>query len=570
MPARSHLPARGAFVLLLVLAAGAMAPARAAGSAVASAASALADGERIYRQGLLPSGRALQAVRENQTRVEGATAACVNCHRRSGLGNVEGNYVVPPITAKYLMRTAVDNTSDMNMPHVAGYHQGHTPYTDASLARALRDGIASDGRTLSALMPRYTLDDRAMGDLVSYLRQLSTGPFPGVSDTDLQFATIITPDADPVARQAMLEVMQRFFATQSEVIAAETRPMKSTHEIKYRVTRQWHLHVWELTGPAQTWERQLRDKMSVEPVFAVVAGLGGADWAPIHDFCEGERVPCLFPNVDLPVVRETDFYPAYFSRGVLLEADLLAQWSADPAAAPGVRRLVQVYRRGDVGMAGADALGAAARSAGRTVSNRELAPDADAQGLAAALAGIGPHDALMLWLRPADLAALPPAAAPAALIMLSGLMGDMESAPLPAAWRPRVHMSYPIDLPQRRLARMNFPYGWFKVQHLPVTSERVQVNTYLACVITAETLGHVLDSFVPEYLMERLEMMVSRRLANAYFPRLGLAPGQRFASKGGYVVHFAQDGAPAALPATVDRRTSHARPIVADTDWIVP
>jgi cytochrome c553 len=540
------------------------------GAGLPAPATELQDGERIYREGMLPSGMALRALRENETRVEGATAACVNCHRRSGLGNVEGNYVVPPITAKYLMRSAADNNSDMSMPHVAGYHQGHVPYTDDSLARVLRDGIASDGRTLSALMPRYTLDDRAMADLQAYLRQLSTGPFPGVSDTDLQFATIITPDADPVARKAMLEVLQRFFTTQADVIAAETRPMKASREIKYRVTRQWHLHVWELSGPEATWEQQLDDHLRVEPVFAVVSGLGGANWAPVHRFCESQHVPCLFPNVDLPVVRETDFYPAYFSRGVLLEADLLAQFSADPARASGAQRLVQVYRRGDVGVAAAEALGAAVRNGGRAVLNRELAPDADAHALAMALDGVGPADILMLWLRPRDLAELPARAPGAGLILVSGLMGEMESAPLPAAWRPLVHMSYPMDLPQRRLARMNFPYGWFKVERLPVTSERVQVNTYLACVITAETLGHVLDSFVPDYLLERLEMMVSRRLANAYYPRLGLAPGQRFASKGGYIVHFDDRGAPAALPATADRRESRALPVVADTDWIVP
>jgi hypothetical protein len=547
-------------------------PAKAAGAEAAAAGGGpeLQAGERIYREGILPSGQPLRALRENQTRVEGATAACVNCHRRSGLGNVEGNYVVPPITEKYLMRSAADNNSDMSMPHVAGYHQGHVPYSDQTLARALREGQASDGRELSPLMPRYTLDDRAMGALLGHLRQLSTGPFPGVSDTDLQFATIVTPDADPVARKAMLDVMQRFFATQADVIAAETRPMKASREIKYRVTRQWHLHVWELAGPASTWEQQLVDHLRIEPVFAVISGIGGADWAPVHHFCENQHVPCLFPNVDLPVVRETDFYPAYFSRGVLLEADLLAQWSADAQRSAGVTRLVQVYRRGDVGAAAAQALGAAARNAGRTVIDHELVPDADAQALSGALKGLGLHDALMLWLRPADLAALPPQAPGAALAMISGLMGGLESAPLPAAWRSRVHMSYPLDLPQRRLARMNFPYGWFKVQRMPITAERVQVNTYLACVITAETLGHVLDSFVPDYLLERLEMMVSRRLANAYYPRLGLAPGQRFASKGGYIVHLDDSGALAALPATADRRESRALPVVADSEWIVP
>jgi hypothetical protein len=557
----------GALCAALWLAMGGPAPAEPADAAADAAATAR--GQRIYREGVLPSGKALAAVRENRTAVQGPTAACVNCHRRSGLGNVEGNYVVPPITAKYLMRSVAENAADLNMSHVAGYHQGHVPYTESTLARALREGVASDGRTLSGLMPRYDLDAGAMADLSAYLGQLGAGPFPGVSDGALQFATIITPDADPVERAAMLQVMERFFAIQAEVIAAETRPLRSSREIKYRVTRQWHLHVWELTGPPATWERQLHEKMAIEPVFAVVSGLGRSTWEPVHRFCEDAQVPCLFPNVDLPVVREGDFYTAYFSRGVLLEADLLGQWLGGAADRAGSGRMVQVYRRGDVGVAASASLAAAARAEGWTVEARELPAQAQAGDVARALADVGRGDALMLWLRAPDLAALP-TAPPADTVLASGLLTGLESAPLPPAWRARAHLSYPVDLPQRRLARMNFPFGWFRVQHIPITAERVQVDTYLACVITAETLGHVLDSFVPDYLLERLEMMISRRLANAYFPRLGLAPGQRFASKGGYVVHFDESGAAAALPATADPGPSQARSVAADTEWVVP
>jgi cytochrome c553 len=35
-------------------------------------------------------------------RTEGADAACVNCHHRSGLGTTEGRIVIPPIADRYL------------------------------------------------------------------------------------------------------------------------------------------------------------------------------------------------------------------------------------------------------------------------------------------------------------------------------------------------------------------------------------------------------------------------------------------------------------------------------------
>jgi hypothetical protein len=93
------------------------------------------------------------------------------------------------------------------------------------------------------------------------------------------------------------------------------------------------------------------------------------------------------------------------------------------------------------------------------------------------------------------------------------------------------------------------------VRNIPVVAERVQTDTYLACAILAETTGHMLDSFVRDYFIERLEMLLSHRLVNAHYPRLSLAPGQRFASKGGYLARFADE--------------SGSR-LVADSEWIVP
>jgi len=52
-----------------------------------------------------------------------------------------------------------------------------------------------------------------------------------------------------------------------------------------------------------------------------------------------------------------------------------------------------------------------------------------------------------------------------------------------------------------------------------------------------------------------MEVLLSHRLVNGYYPRLGLAPGQRFASKGGYFVHFAEP---------------HGTRVVADSDWLTP
>jgi len=509
-------------------------------------------GERLYREGVLPSGRPLVGERDAGASVDGNLAACVTCHRRSGLGSWEGQIVIPPIIGRYLFRPGARNVEDPDLPHVQGYVPHRDPYTDATLARAIRDGIDQTGRKLSYLMPRYKLDEPTMKSLIAYLKDLTSKPVPGVGGDVLHFATVITPDADPTARQGMLDVLRQFFADKDAGYRGESRPLQSTRGVMYRVQRKWELHVWELAGDPSTWQQQLERHLEAEPVMAVISGLAGKTWAPVHRFCETSGVPCLLPNVDLPVVAEQDFYPVYFSKGVLLEAQLVARRLRDDHA--GVSRVVQVYRDADIGAAAGPALAHALAPTGIPLVHPALAGGGQRE-LAAALADVRAGDALMLWLRPDDLAALPPTPPAAATVFVSGLMGKLEDAPLPAAWRKVARLSYPYDLPDARRVRMNFPLGWFKVRHIPIVDERVQTDTYLACVILSETLGHMLDSFVRDYLVERVEVMLSHRQVNGYYPRLGLAPGQRFASKGGYVVRFAGDSGSRLVP---------------DGEWTVP
>ena len=511
--------------------------------------------ELLYRQGVLPSGKPLRGEQESGVAVEGATAACANCHRRSGLGSWEGQIVIPPVIGRYLLRPGARNVEDPDLPHVQGYVPRREAYTDETLARAIREGVDQQGRKLNPLMPRYKLDGATMASLVAYLKGLTSQPVPGVEGDTLHFATVVTPDADPVARQGMLDVLQQFFADKNAGYRAETPPLKSTRGVMYRVNRKWQLHVWELTGPPETWEKQLAAHLAQTPVFALISGIGGKTWAPVHRFCEREAIPCLLPNVALPVVAEQDFYSVYFSKGVLLEAELAARQLRDSREKLGLKRVVQVLRAGNVGGEAAKALEAAVAGAGLATATKVVGAGEAKKELAAALSDVHGTDAVVLWLRPDDLKALPAAPPAAPALYLSGLMGRLEDAPLPAAWRGPARMTYPYDLPEQRKVRMNFPLGWFNVRHIQVVDERVQTDTYLACTILAETVGHMLDSFVRDYLVERIEVLLSHRLVNAHYPRLGLAPGQRFASKGGYLVRFAQPG---------------GKKLAAEGDWVAP
>ncbi len=116
-------------------------------------------GEAIYRNGVLPSGTPLEATREAGVSMQGVDAACVNCHRRSGFGSKEGLISIPPITGRYLLRQRAD---DLDLPYLESMRQERNPYTDVTLARAIREGLDSEGKPLSYLMPRFKLNDADM------------------------------------------------------------------------------------------------------------------------------------------------------------------------------------------------------------------------------------------------------------------------------------------------------------------------------------------------------------------------------------------------------------------------
>jgi hypothetical protein len=511
--------------------------------ALGAAQGAHTGAEALYRRGILPSGQPVRATRSAGESLEGSAAACVNCHRRSGLGSSEGNIAIPPIAGPYLFTPRGTSLERLGVPVVDTARINHEPYTDESLARAIREGVGANGRPLNYLMPRYPLDAAAMSALIDYLKGMSVSPAPGATPTELHFATIITPDADPVKRRGLLAVMNQYFVDKNNAAARTKAPtLYSSHVTMFRVERRWRLHVWELTGAPSTWERQLRAHLAAEPVFAVLSGLGGSNFEPVHRFCEEERLPCLFPNVEAPVGSDTDFYTVYFSRGVLLEAELIARGLHDDPKRP--QRIVQVFRAGDVGQAAAHELQSAQHGSGPPVVNRVLSPHGSATELAEALREAGPADALVLWLRPGELRALTGLAPRTSNVWVSGEMGGLEQAPLPAEWRTAARMTYPADLPGQRVVRVDYALSWFRLRKIPLLAEQMQVDTYLALGLVAETLNHMGDAFVRDYLLERIEVALDHRVLTGYYPHLTLAPGQRFASKGGYLVRFTQAQGP--------------------------
>lgn len=508
-------------------------------------------GKRIYREGVLPSGALLTAAGQGGITLRGAQAACVSCHRRSGLGSSEGGKVVRPIAGAMLYRQAEPPAARAPQKGLAG----RVPYTDEMLVRAVREGVNSAGRALDPLMPRYPLSTEDARRLVAYLKSLSSDPSPGVTKDTIHFATVVTPDVAPEKRKAMLDVLHAYFrdknaGTRHEVRRSAHAPWDMARE--YQAYRKWALHVWELSGSPDTWTAQLQAYYRKQPVFAMLSGIGRGSWRPMHEFCERQELPCLFPNTDLPAIAEADYYSVYFNRGMTLEAQALAKHLEKDVTGP----LVQVYREGEPGAVAAEALRQALP--GRVHDRRmERSEPATAAFWKDVLQQTQPS-ALVLWLGDEDVRVFNAAASALPLPMDVYLSSSLTTVPpslLEIGLQPNLRYVRPFDLPQsldRRLARVRV---WLRARNIAGGEEQVQTNTYFACTVAGEALMHLVDNFSRDYFMERIENMLENALAGTVYPRTSLGPGQRFASKGSYIVRYSDEPEPRLLPVS---------------EWIVP
>ena len=68
-------------------------------------------------------------------------------------------------------------------------------------------------------------------------------------------------------------------------------------------------------------------------------------------------------------------------------------------------------------------------------------------------------------------------------------------------WCTATRMTYPVDLPNQRVVRVDYALSWFRLRKIPVADQKVQADTYLACGLVSETINHIVDAFVRDYLI---------------------------------------------------------------------
>ena len=510
-------------------------------------------GRRIYLEGVLASGEPLKAIRQNTVQLEGKSAACESCHRRSGMGSLEGNVHVPPISGRFLYASVDDRALALvDTRQAKDITRAHVSYDEKSLAKAIREGVHVSGREMSILMPHYALTDKEIKAISAYLNQLSNSLSLGVSDDSVHFATIITPDVDPKKSAVMVEMLRHAFEQRNSSQQTYSGRMRMPLDLIPRKLRNWDLSVWELKGASDTWGAQLIELNKKDPVFAVISGLSVGTWNPIDQFCQQEKLPCLLPNVVSPP-ENPSYYSLYFSRGVGLEAEVLARYLKDKGKkAP--HRIVQIYRDNEVGLNAAKAFTQAMAGSEIIVENHVLT-GVKQDDLKVATKGVSSKDSVMLWLSSSDLAVFNKFMAKQVPqnVFVSGYLTSENYSFNSKALNPHLRVVYPYELGDKRKKNVAAMKEWLKSWRLPLVDEPFQTEVFFDALFLTDLTSQMLDNLYRDYLIERAEDMLSLGSNVSAYPHLSLSRGQRFASKGAYIARIGDDGK-----------------LIADSAYIVP
>ena len=484
----------------------------------------LEQGRRIYEHGIGVGGEPLQATLAGDLVLRGAQAACASCHRRSGMGGREGRVVIPPVAGSILFSRA-----EPTWPVRTGRepraieplrHESRQAYDDEHVVRALREGVDSEGRPLEPVMPRYWMQAEDEAALVSYLRRLGRDNTAGPRQGVLHLATVITPDADPHRAETVARAMQAW----SRSGALGGMPID--------------LRIWRLEGPAASWGEQLRDWQRQHQPYALLSGAGGSQWGAVRDFCERQSLPCLFPSVDFAPDDGEDHYSVYFSRGVVLEARLLARHLL---AHPTGGRVVQWIDPSDGGAGAAAAAQLRGDLGGAPSTIVEIADDRSG-GFDPRLQ---PGDVVVAWLRPAmlrRLVASHPEAFADVTIHLSARLAPPQSLELPVAWRrAAVWISAGSDPARLRGKGVLGLVPWTQRLGIALDDEALLSEVYAATYFFGDALSRMKGRWQRDWLMETIESSHFTRPAGGAFFSLSLAPGQREAAKAGHLLKYLAD-----------------------------
>lgn len=494
-------------------------------------------GRRLYLEGESAYGDAFTGrIGMGQQQMPGAAVRCGNCHGADGRGRPEGGIRPVNITWSEL-------TKAYGHEHENG--RRHPRFDDASLKRAIVEGLDPAGNPLDGSMPRFRISERDWKALLAYMKVLESQHDPGVGSDTLRLGTLV-PGTGRFAElgRAVKGILQ---AHLNEVNAGG-----GIHGRKLELVA-----VEYASEDRDAARNALRKLVADGNVFALLSPFAAGIEEDLGRLANEARIPVVGPLSlfgDDP--RTSNQQVFHLLSGVGELAEVLA---LHVGREPKMRALpaVLLHPEGASGAALANAVEQRLRSQGWSKLDRiAFRPGAsDAAGLAATLKARG-SEAVFLLGPGADVAGLARALANAGrapFLLLPGPLAPPGVLDLPAMFEGRILLAYPTVPADQKPDALRHYAALFRGGALVRSHQTSQVPAYSSAVLLAETLRTVGRDLTREKLVTALESV--QRFEPGLVPAVSFNARRRIGALGGYVVavdlkarNFSQVGGFVPLP----------------------
>lgn len=494
-------------------------------------------GRALYQEGESAYGDAFSGrIGIGQQRMPGAAVRCGNCHGADGLGRPEGGIRPVNITWSEL-------TKSYGHEHDNG--RSHPPFNQASLKRAITEGVDPAGNQLDGTMPRFNISDRDFKALLAYLKKLEFQHDPGVGTDTLRLGTLL-----PVAGrfgelgQAVKGILQAYldeinknggiFGRRLELVVAEY--------------------------PAEDRDgarRALRKLVEQGNVFALLSPFSAGIEDDLGRLANQSKIPVVGPlslfGDDPRAVNQQVFH---LLSGVAELAEVLA---LHVGREPKIKNLSAVLLHPDSvgGSALADAVEARLKSQGWSKLVRiGFHPQAFDAAATAKTIKARSAEAVFLLGPGADVGALARQLAESRRppwLLLPGPLAPREVLNLPAAFEGRILLAYPTVPADQKPDALRQYAALFKGSTLVRNYQTSQVPAYSSAVLLVEALKQSGRELTRAKLVSTLEAI--QGFEPGLVPAVSFNAKRRLGAFGGYVVavdlkgkNFSQVGGFLTLP----------------------
>ncbi|MES9971159.1 MAG: hypothetical protein ABW092_14080, partial [Candidatus Thiodiazotropha sp.] len=257
-------------------------------------------------------------------------------------------------------------------------------------------------------------------------------------------------------------------------------------------------------------------------------------------FCEKNILPCLFPTTMMPSLSNDSFYNMYKNKGVVHEAVALAS-EIIGYIKPGESVLQLFDSSSPSSVLASTSLKDSLRNQQIQVVDVDVN---DALSLDSAINDINSktYSTLSVWLNRDQTVGLlkdlnTKSANPS--ILLSTRFYGTSIKELPNNLHGNLSFIHSYEMPDRMKHLLIRSTGWFKAKRIYDDKAReIQANAYFSLKVAGDAIKHIRGYFYRDYFIEKIEHMIDDIPYTSIYPRIGLAPGQRFISKGYYLARI--------------------------------